>query len=486
MRVLLVYAAPPPTAWPRGRFHSHWIPSGVGQIAAQLRSAGHDVRVVVREEELMKLSFDWPAADRRLASVLTELKPEIVGISTVTPAMIECEMISRLAKQLVGPHVLVIAGGHHATALPETTLDECPAVDAIVVGEGEATMVDLASRGLAPDVAGLVYRRDGRYIRTPPRPPWSDLDALEPIPYDLFDMDYYTRRNRWMIRWLPLSATNLRTSRGCPARCRFCAGYLTAGVGVRFHSLDYITDRLACAVETLGVEAILFEDETLGADPDRLRALCERIRRRGWSRKIRWSGCLRVDQVTSELLADMKSAGCLQIEYGFETGSDAMLKRLAKNTSIEQNRRAVRLTREAGIRIFADIMVGLPDETERDLAATVAFLRWAKPDVISATQLNPLPGTPIYNALTDAQRAAVHWSGYTYADKPGFRVNLTAMSDERFFALYHRFRKHFLKPALYKQLYRDAAPGDRRRDQWRRKILSFALRHPIANARLPV
>ena len=96
----------------------------------------------------------------------------------------------------------------------------------------------------------------------------------------------------------------------------------------------------------------------------------------------------------------MKAAGCIQIEYGFESGSTESLRRLGKQTDIELNRRAVELTRRAGLRIFADIMVGLPGETVADFEATVKFLRWARPEIISAARLCPLPGTPIYKNWT--------------------------------------------------------------------------------------
>ena len=487
MKVLLIYPVPPAAAWPQGFFRSRWVPTGIAQIAAELRHVGHDVRIHLREQRLIENRFDWPAAELDLRRELVEFAPDIVGLSVLTPAVAETAMIAALAKELIGPHVLTVSGGAHPTAMPDEMLDECPALDAVAVGEAEDTMVELAGGGPSPEVAGLLYRRDGEIVRTPARPPRRDLDSFQPIGYDLFDMAYHTAPDRWLIRWLKLSALNLRTSRGCTGRCKFCAGYLVAGLGVRMHSIERVVDDLERAADDFGVQAVLFEDETLGANRKRLMNLCELMQSRGLHRKLKWSACLRVDQADAELLARMKAAGCIQIEYGFESGSQAMLRRLGKNTTVEQNRRAVRLTREAKLRIFADIMVALPGETAEDFRSTIRFLRWAKPDVLSATRLYPLPGTAIFNDLPADTRRNIAWGDYAYHNDPRFAANLTAMTDDELATRYRRFQKYVVHPTIARQVLRDARgedPGPWRKA--RRHARRFAIRHPLRRLRLPV
>jgi len=314
----------------------------------------------------------------------------------------------------------------------------------------------------------------------------EDLDRLGMPAYELFDMKFYTRPNRWMIRWKKFSATNVRSSRGCPNRCRFCAAHVVGGAGVRFHSIDHVMEQIRRVVEDFGVEAVHFEDDTLGADRERLAGLCRALRRTGLAERIRWEGALRVDQVEAELLAEMKSAGCIQIEYGFETGSDASLKALGKNTTVELNRRAVELTRRAGLRVFANIMVGLPGETEKDFNATIRFLRWARPEILSAACLTPLPGTPLFDGLAPEVRDRIQWGQYTYLDRRQVEVNLTAMPDERFRKLYRGFHRYLACShntwALLRDSDRDEAALRRR---LRRKLLRFVLRHPLRAARMP-
>jgi len=486
MRVLLVYPVPPRPYWPLGDFRATWVPTGVACLATALKRAGHQVAVHIREETLVKNRYDWSTADARLRAQMQEFRPEIVGLSVVTPGMPEAATIAGWAKELCGNHVLVVAGGAHPTALPERVLQESPAIDVVVLGEGEQTLAALAERGPSESVPGIVMRKDGCLVRTAPRPLVQDLDCLGPPAYDLFDMKYYTQRSRWLIRWLELSATNVRTSRGCSHRCTFCAGHVVAGVGARFHSIPYVIGQVRYAADQLGVKGIHFEDDTLGADRERLLALCDALCRAGLHRRLCWDGCLRVDQADAELLAAMKAAGCIQVEYGLESGSDESLRRLGKRATTELNMRAVRLTHEAGLRVFADIMVGLPGETEADFQATARFLRRAKPDVTSVTRLSPLPGTPVYDNLPAETRDALNcdWGAYAYPDQPTLRVNLTAMPDVAFERLYQRFQKYLVRPHVIWELLRDT-PADRPevRRRLRRKLAGFALRHPVQAAR---
>ena len=486
MKALLVYAAPDRRYWPEGSFRSRWVPTGLAYLARSLLRAGHQVKVHVREEQLRKNRFDWDDADSRLRGLLAEFRPDLVGVSALTPMVADTAAVAEWAKDILGPNVLTVAGGAHPSALPERMLADCPALDAVVVGEGEQTLAELAARGLRTDVAGLVYRQGDGCVRTGPRAPCRDLDSLGPPAYELFDMPYYTCPDPNLIHYLPLAATNIRTSRGCPNRCAFCAGHVVSGVGVREHSLDYVLEQVHRAADQFGVEAIHFEDETIGFRRQRLMDLCQRLQQAGLHKRLKWDCCLRVDQADSELLRQMKSAGCIQVEYGFECASDRALGAIGKNADMELNRRAVALTRQAGLRIFADIMFGLPGETEGEFQATVDFLRWARPEIISAGCLYPLPGSAIFNSLPQDVRDTMSWGQYAYFDRPGPKLNLTAMPDHKFERLYRDFVKYTFRPQLTWALLRDSSGRATcgRSAMWT-YLAKFALKHPIRAARVP-
>ena len=484
MKVLLVHPVPPRTHWPVGGFRTCWAPTGMLSLASALRRSGHDVALHVREEHLMKRRFDWAAADADLRQAIVDFRPEMVGLSTVTAAMAETQTIAALAKELCGPATIAAAGGPHPSAMPERTLVDCPALDAAAVGEGERTIVELADHGVRTGVPGLAVRIDGQIV--PPASaaePIADLDSLGDVPYDLLDMAFYTQRNRYLIRWMDLAATNVRTSRGCTNRCRFCGGHLVAGLGVRTHSLERVIAQIERLAGAWPIEGIHFEDDTLGADRDRLMRLCEMLRSRGLASRLKWDGCLRVDQADAELLRAMRSAGCVQVEYGLESGSDESLRGLGKGVTSEQNRRAVAMTREAGLRVFADIMVGLPGQTREDFRRTVKFVLQTKPEVVSAVRLYPLPGTAVYEQLPESVRASLRWEDFTYFDLPTAPFNLTAMSDKEFAEEWRQFSRYVLRPMYFWQLLRDSRPDDvEGRKRLRRRLVSFCIRHPLRAA----
>ena len=485
MKILLIYPVPPREYWPRGIFRSGSLPSGIAYIARSLINAGHDVRVHVREEQLVKCNLDWEYADEQLRKKLAVFMPDIVGLSILTPSMPEGGWIAELTKKICGMETMVVTGGVHPTALPEETLQDYPAIDVICVGEGETTLVELAEKGISSDVPGLVYRDSNKIVHTPKRKAVKELDTLGFPAYELFDMDYYTKPTRCLIRWIPLKTTNILTSRGCTNACKFCAGHLVGGVGVRYRSIEHVIEEIAMLVENYGFEALYFEDDTMGADLDRLQRLCQAFRKNGFD-KLKWFCCLRVDQAKEEILKEMKASGCIQIEYGFESGSDAALKRLSKGASVELNRRAVSLTRNAGIRVFANIMFALPEETEQEFKATVDFVRWAKPDIINACCLSPLPGTPIYRNLPEEIKNTIEWGEYSYHEDLGIRINLSAIPTDRLRTLYHRFCRYIHRPHTIYSLLRDTPEHDSQsRKTFARRYRRFLLHHPIAAIRLP-
>ncbi|MBN2133632.1 MAG: radical SAM protein [Sedimentisphaerales bacterium] len=487
MKVLLVWPVAPRAAWPRGLYRVRTFETRLACAATLLRRAGHEVRILQREEQLIKRRFDWEEAEAQLRALLEEFRPDMVAQSVATPAMPEAAQIARWAKEIVGLQAINILAGTHPSGVSERTLAESPETDAVALGEYEQTLCDVADRGLEVDVPGLMLRRGGELIRTPARTAATDPDVLGPPAYDLLDMDFHAAPNPWTIRYLNLSSINVRTSRGCPNRCTFCAEHLVNDVGVRFHSLDYVMDQVRYAADHLGVQAVYFEDDTLATDRERLLTLCESLRREGLHERLRWNCLMRVDQADAEVLAAMKAAGCIQIEYGFESGSDASLRGLAKNTTVEQNRRAVRLTREAGIRIFADIIVGLPGETRADFAGTMKFLQWARPEILSAGRLLPMPGTRLYRSLDESVRATLDWGGFSYTPQPGFRINFTPMKDDLFERLYDDFYKYIVKPHNARALLRDRGLTDEAsRDGFHRYLRRFARRHPLRVLRLPI
>ncbi len=485
MNILLVHPTPPRGYWPRGVFLPLCVPTEMAHAAALLRQQGHQVLVEQRDIRLLQCEFDWDTADARFMTLLQEHDPAMVVFFTPTATAEETFRLAGMIRTRSADATTILACGPHPTALPEQTLGECPNLTAVLVGEWEWTLLEAAHQGRTKGIAGL---------RTPscknaewlPRPGCTDLDKLPPPAWDLFAMEPITRRQRWLIRWLPLRTLNLRTSRGCPNACSYCAAPLTAGTGVRLHSVDYVMAMLERGLNSYPLDAVLFEDETFAADEGRLLQICDAMRKRGWSERLRWACCLRTDQARPALLREMKAAGCRQIEYGFETASDRLLKQIGKNTTCEQNLAAARYTREAGMRIFANIMFGLPGETADDMDNSLGFIRAIRPEVLSATAMIPLPGTELYRNLSPELKSRLAWGDLHYFGDALEGFNPTAMSDALWNRKFRQVQKYFVKPLLWHQLLRDAGDESSADVQfWKKNWRRFQRRHPFKALRLP-
>jgi radical SAM superfamily enzyme YgiQ (UPF0313 family) len=463
------------------------VPTELTVLAAVLRVRGHQVRLEHREARLMRGSFDWARADADFVEGLRLQTPDLVVFHAPTAAIEEVGRLADLVRATLGNAPLVLLCGPHATALPGATLREIPALSAVVLGEGEATVGEIADGMSLAGLPGLVCRSSsGEAVGGGALPPEADLDLLPQPAWDLCDMEFAVARNRWMIRWIPLRAINLRTSRGCPNACTFCAAPVSSGSGVRLHSVSYIMDLIGRAIRDHDVEAVWFEDETFAADEERLLTLCRSLQRQGWEKQLKWSCCLRADQASPELLSEMKAAGCIQVEYGFESASDRLLQAVGKNASVAQNLEAARLTHAAGLRLFANMMFGLPGEIARDMERNLKFIKTVRPEVLSVSIMTPMPGTPLFSELDQSRLSRLRWGDFAYLDQPRPGFQFSALSDDRFFRRYRRVQKRFVKPLVLRQILRDAGDEDSAEiRKWRTAWRRFVRRHPLSALRLP-
>lgn len=375
-----------------------WMPIYLPLLAAVLRRASHTVII------LEPLAAGPQPPPEQLAADLLRFHPDLVLFDVRMEAWGTFRACIRAARAAL-PGALLLAGGRHATLCPQELLRFTPELDAVLMGEAEAALAALAG-GAVPAQVPAVVTRAGAPGPVNTQPPLADLDQL-PLPaWDLLDMAYYTQRTPRVIPCVPLRTATLQSSRGCASRCLFCAEGRQHAAPHRFHSAGYVADAVEKLVREHGLDGLYFSDENFLADPPRVAQLCEEFLRRGLAQRIRWSAQVRADGVAPEQLGLMRRAGCIQLEFGLESGSARLLAALGKRVSVEQNRAALRLTREAGLRSLAYVMVGLPGETAGELRETLRFLVAANPDIV---RLNPyllLPGTPLVQQLVAAGRLA--------------------------------------------------------------------------------
>jgi radical SAM superfamily enzyme YgiQ (UPF0313 family) len=333
---------------------------------------------------------------KKLRRELEEYRPQLVGATCVTLNYSIARRILKVCKA-VDPDIFTVIGGPHVTFALEETLLSSPWIDAVVIGEGERTLVELA-RAVAEDkdihhVSGIAFAGGGRVVKTSARPLIDNLDQL-PLPArELLPMARY--------RALGTPCTVI-TSRGCPYGCIFCSGHRMFGPRVRFRSPGLVVDEIERLQRDLALARINIVDDTFTLNHNHTRAVCEEMLKRNL--KLRWSVFARVDRIDEELAQLMNRAGCEWVLFGVESADEGILKTIKKGTTPEEVRRGVRIAAKAGINVFNSFILGLPGESPETARKTLAFgdeLYQKYGAKYGFHMLSPLPGTEIYERAED-------------------------------------------------------------------------------------
>ena len=390
----------------RDRYYriARWVtvpPQGLAFIASVLEKAGHRVRVY--DANAQHMSPDDVLAEIR------RLRPRYLGVTGPTMVVKSAAHISARAKQ-DDPGITTIMGGPHISAVPEETMRRYPEFDIGVVGEGERTAVELLAalenKSDLDNIPGLILRRDGDIYRTQPRELIRNLDELPFPAYHL--LPELTRfYQHVVIRVDRMPSASVLISRGCAkGKCIFCSRDVYGG-RVRIHSPEYCIEFFDMLIKKYGIRSINFEDEDLLAFKPKMTRLCEEMIRRKMD--LTWAISGRVDLVDEELLKIMKRAGCWHISFGVESGDQEILDRIKKNITLDQVRRAVHLTKKAGITTKGYFMIGHPGETRETIRKTIDFSKSLGLDFFQMSYAAPLPGTELYTMAKDWGEFTADW-----------------------------------------------------------------------------
>jgi radical SAM superfamily enzyme YgiQ (UPF0313 family) len=301
---------------------------------------------------------------QKLKTALDVIHPDVVGTNSVSMNFHQAIGILQDVKR-THPDIITMMGGPHVSFDVAHTLANYPDLDLIVIGEGEKTLLDLIPVIQSPPawskVCGIAFRRDAELVITPRRPLMADLDTL-PLP-----ARHLLPLSRYQALGFPVSVI---TSRGCPNQCIFCLGRHMVGHKPRYRSVQGVVDEIE-QILAYGFDRINIADDLFAANQKRVIALCAEINRRGV--RFAWSAFARVNTVDPEMLRAMKAAGCDSVSFGIESGNPQMLRRVKKGITLDQARRAVAWSKQAGLRTHASFMVGLPGESPETLTETRRF-----------------------------------------------------------------------------------------------------------------
>ena len=422
--------------------HHLYLPIGLAYLAAMLEENGCEVKVI----DCQGMDIDHS----KLKSEIVNFAPDIVGITSIAP-MIKSALLSAAIAKEAFPNVQVVLGGPHATFMDMQIMAENADVDVIVRGEGEQTLLELTqnfpfNKNLEK-INGITFRINKNIIRTMNRPFFQDLDELPRPAYHHFDLDKYRLFGR---RILPVI-----TSRGCPFQCSFCVATCMFGKTYRMRSPLNVVDELEWLRDVHKAEAFTFYDDTLTFDKKRLLKICEEIGNRRIG--LPWDCQTRVDQVSREVLARMKVAGCQQVFFGVESGCQEVLDAVNKKTSIEQNENAIKLAKETGLFVSISLMIGYPGETLNTIKKTLDFVKRAKPDDAYICIATPFPGTELRSLVEKkGWKISSNWDSYDTMtpvfDNPELKSDELIMIRKKFYDSFYS-PSYVLRQSLKRNYY---------------------------------
>lgn len=366
-----------------GTWTAIWAPYSLCMGAAILEDLKIECKIsdcVVEEMNFNKLKKD-----------IKDFNPNAIIINTSTPSIDNDLKTASLAKS-VNPDILTVAIGIHPSEKPDECFEMDKNLDLIIRGEPEEAFKELfdilRDNGSYNKLKGISYKKDNKIIHNEYRPLMHDLDWLPFPAWHLINLKHYT---------LPFSDKPfllLGTARGCPHKCTFCFAKAYYGRGLRLRSPKKIVDEIEYVKDKFGVDDLLMWTEAFTINNKYCIEICDEIINR--KLKIKFVCNSRVDSVNLALLKKLKQAGCWMIGYGIESGNQKILDGTKKGITLEQSKKAVKLTKQVGIEVTAHTVVGLLGESPETVRETLKFIKEIDPEFAQFYCVVPMPWTEIY------------------------------------------------------------------------------------------
>ncbi|MEI6046507.1 MAG: magnesium-protoporphyrin IX monomethyl ester anaerobic oxidative cyclase [Chloroflexota bacterium] len=370
----------------------NWPPSWAPFIGGALKTAGFpNVKFVDA------MADDIP--DDALTEVIRRNQPDVVLATAITPMIYKSQNTLKLAKS-VNPKIITIMGGIHPTFMYAEVLNEAPWIDYIVRGEGEEIIVNLMKSLDAGTVVedrvgikGIAFLENGKVMATPAHPPIDNLDTLTPD-WSILGWEKY------IYRPLNVRVAVPNFARGCPFTCRFCSQW-KFWRKYRTSSPKKFVDEIEILVKQHKVGFFILADEEPTINKKKFMALCQELIDRKLD--VHWGINTRVTDILrdADQLAFYRQAGLIHVSLGTEAAAQLKLDRFRKQTTIEQNKRAINLLKQNGMVAEAQFIMGMDNETQETIEETYRLAQDWKPDMANWNMYTPWPFAELFEELGD-------------------------------------------------------------------------------------
>ena len=401
MRIVLVH--PAGSNWVPGKKDvtataNRIAPLGLLSIAAYLEREEHEVFVHDC------LGPKAPSSNETTAGIILGYKPDLVGFSATTSGFLDgYDLATRI--KTARPQTKTIFGGVHVSAMGSVLLDQFEHIDYLCMGEGEATLSELASGEVPALISGLVWRDQEGTEANPGRSYIPDLDDL-PFPS-------YEKLNRFpegynlpLFSYILSPGATMVTSRGCPYQCSFCDRSVFKR-GYRYNSAEYVYEHMRYLQKRFGVRHINIDDDLFTAHRRRIAELCDLLADEPLG--MQFNCAVRAGHCDDELLDMLKSAGFLQLSLGIETGDSELMKTHKPGVHLDEVRDTVRRIQAKGLRAKGLFMMGLPGDTRESIQKTSDFAISLGLDDMNMSKFTPFYGAPVWASISEEGTFDYDW-----------------------------------------------------------------------------
>lgn len=388
------------------------LPIGLAYMAAVLEKAGYRVKILdcpslgMNEIRLTPDGqFKLQGLDEEESIERIDPETDIIGITN----MFSQEWphvrnyINRVREAF--PRAKIVVGGEHPTAMPEYTLRDCPAIDYLVAGEGEMTLLELVykTRSGKPthDVSGISYLAEGRYFKTCLSPRLADVKKMPWPAWHLMDIEAYFQPNFSYGIGHGRNVAMLAT-RGCPYQCTFCSNPTMWTTRYVMRPVEDVVDEIVHYIKTYRANSIDFYDLTAIVKREWILDFIAELERR--KVRIAWqlpSGT-RSESLDEEVISGLARTGCEFLVYAPESGSERTLEMVKKRVNLKNLTQSVATALQYGCVVKVNFIIGFPFETRQDILKTLFFvwkLALMKVDDCNIATFTPYPGSELFDEL---------------------------------------------------------------------------------------
>ena len=420
-------------------------PLGIASLSAVLRDNGHEVKIFDAYLKNHISNNIW-------IKKILNYRPDFIAFSAITSTFLDAYEVCNAVKQ-IRDSIKIVFGGVHVSWGKDKILAMFPAIDFIIAGEGEYSLLALLNNEPYNNISGLFYR-NGSKIEHGPTQQKKHLCKMDDLPFPAYDLleDFPEKYNMALFSYTRHPAVSVISSRGCVYSCDFCDRSVYKS-SYRWNSPEYTIELLRWLYTDFKIKHITFYDDLFTLDRNRVTNLCYLLRKS--KIKIAFNCIVRIGYIDKTLIYELKSAGCWMVHVGIESGDQNILNVFKNGLTKDKIRSDIYHLHNNGLWIKGLFIMGFPGETEESITKTIDFACSLPLKDANFTAFTPFPGAPVSKQIHTLGTFDSDWKNWPNMDCVNFVFVPKEISSKSILKEYNKkFIKKFYHRPFMKSVYR--------------------------------